>query len=122
MKRELENGYKQIDRHKKLISDLKDLKGNESQDNEQRANFLNPKVEEMDHLLEETQNEIEAAKNINQNQQIMIKKAEQEYKNSELRVQEAEIEKLKNAIKKIAANDRKRQHKERTTQEYMFQL
>ena len=65
MKRELENGYKQIDRHKKLISDLKDLKGNESQDNEQRANFLNSKVEEMDHLLEETQNEIEAAKNIN---------------------------------------------------------
>ena len=52
----------------------------------------------------------------------MIKKAEQEFQNSELRVQEAEIEKLKNAIKEMAANDSKRQHNERLTQEYMFQL
>jgi hypothetical protein len=113
LRRELENAYKQIDRYKKLVEELK---VNECTNNEDVLNEVEGKLIEVDFQIKQTTDEIAAAKNIDKNQLKMIRKAESELNNVELKELKSEVEKLRNKLKNDNKVERKKTHRERVLQ------
>jgi type II secretory pathway component HofQ len=79
-------------------------------------NEVEGKLIEVDFQIKQTTDEIAAAKNIDKNQLKMIRKAESELNNVELKELKSEVEKLRNKLKNDNKVERKKTHRERVLQ------